>query len=166
MYLYVRTYVCSSDVHSRMHGSGSTGGCRDMLCQHMLSHSLPRLYPSPPIAHLFPGLVVVERGFPILRDIKGQGGIFRADPVGDIIEAKSWVIPCEDDDGARAVAKFLKKQARKSGLKANVSSCFSFITLLPLVRYRETSVAAVSPPLSVAVCRLSFYARFFLFLFT
>lgn len=58
------------------------------------------------------GLVVVHKGSPLLSHIKSQGGFYRADAVGDLIGPKSWIIPCEDDEEAWAVAKFLKKQAR------------------------------------------------------
>lgn len=64
------------------------------------------------------GVITVQRGFPIIRDIKGHHGTFRGDGVGDI---KWWIINCENDNEARHVAKFLKKKARKSGHKAYVS---------------------------------------------
>eukprot|EP00752_Nemacystus_decipiens_P016027 g14329.t1 len=66
------------------------------------------------------GLVVVHKGWVIHRHIRQPGGFFRSDAVGDIIDQKSWIVPCDSDSAARAVATFLKKEARKAGLKANV----------------------------------------------
>ncbi|CAM9766685.1 unnamed protein product, partial [Ectocarpus fasciculatus] len=65
------------------------------------------------------GLVAVTKGYDILVDIKAEGGIFRREAIGDLVEEKSWIVSCVDDADARRTAKTLKRRARKRGLKAN-----------------------------------------------
>lgn len=79
--------------------------------------------PSLPTSSITSGLVAVTKGYDILVDIKAEGGIFRREAIGDLVEEKSWIISCVDDADARQVAKTLKKRARKRGLKANVRLC-------------------------------------------
>lgn len=72
----------------------------------------------------FSGIVTIERGYDILRDIKKLGGYFRPQPLGDIIEPKCWIIKAGSDERARSIAKELKTCARSSGLHAQVDICF------------------------------------------
>ncbi|CBN74780.1 hypothetical protein Esi_0041_0151 [Ectocarpus siliculosus] len=64
------------------------------------------------------GIVTIERGYEILADIKKVGGFFRPQPVGDVVEPKSWIVKARTDERARTIAKQLKKSARSSGLHA------------------------------------------------
>ncbi|CAM9807853.1 unnamed protein product [Ectocarpus sp. 4 AP-2014] len=54
------------------------------------------------------GIVTIERGYDILRDIKKLGRYFRPQPVGDIIEPKCWIIKAGSDERARSIAEELK----------------------------------------------------------
>lgn len=74
----------------------------------------------PPLAHPS-GLVVIERGYNILDEIKEQGGRFRRESVGDLIDEKCWIVQTVDDTKAREIATHLKKTARASGFLAKVS---------------------------------------------
>eukprot|EP00752_Nemacystus_decipiens_P017561 g15736.t2 len=89
------------------------------------------------------GLVVVHKGWVIHRHIRQQGGFFRSDAVGDIVDQKSWIVPCDSDSAARAVATFLKKEARKAGLKANDSGRGHFKTFRKNVTKTEANTALV-----------------------
>ncbi|CAN0443793.1 unnamed protein product [Ectocarpus sp. 8 AP-2014] len=85
------------------------------------------------------GLVAVTKGYDILGDIKAEGGIFRRDAIGDLVEETSWIVSCVDDADARQIAKTSRNGPGSVASKLTVSCSTSTRTTSNFSRTRDCS---------------------------